>query len=756
MGQYPNFNNGNPILMGENLVTNGFYSYLANGNNSPTEQAPYVKSINHQKHYAAWNNMLTGEHKEMQINCSPVDNAVAEQTQIDCIADGPGSTPEIFQVTTTGWVKEVSQVQTIADVSGSLDGKYFNIYSYTSGHFYVWMNVDGGGNDPSPGGSGIPVPISSNDSANTIAAAINSAINGDGSFSSTVSTNTVVITNNDYGNVTNSADVDTGFTITTVAQGNSLDGAVDGTYFYAYDTAGGSPSYYVWMNLDGSGSDPGAGDIGIQVNVTTGDSANTIAEAIKNALNGVGANWSASRTGNVITTTISFNGPIADASNLNTPFTVAVTQDGQISVPLNNKYFYISSPTVNYYVWYDVSGGGTDPAIGGKTGIQVAINSDDSEYTVASATANALIGTGIFTAGISVASVTATCVALGNTTNAADVNTTFVITTTQEGGTTYLISGGDYFTFSSGNGSADLFYLWFKVDGSGTDPAVVGRTGILCSVATGDNESSISASITAAILGNGTAFSDMQVFQVGSSVKLLMKQSGSADTPATGAGLVNFAYYVNDSKYRVEQQLYKTTNGGVSWTELLASHPEWKSAGSRCLFVSDDGNEILVWVCGNPGALGAYPYSTGELRFNRSTDGGATWANASGSWVMMTNGVEYYDSYTNKLQYEVIMCRTGSFLIAIYRGDSNAQTVYIQRSDDNGVTWNTPSVLAGISGATSNGQRAMLQNCAVDNYLAFSSYNYNDYSNVTNPNTQSYLYYGTYVDTYTRWLPYGV
>lgn len=49
---------------------------------------------------------------------------------------------------------------------------------------------------------------------------------------------------------------------------------------------------------------------------------------------------------------------------------------------LNSTYFLISSQTTNYYVWLD-NGTGVDPAIVGRTGVQVIYANNDSANTIA-------------------------------------------------------------------------------------------------------------------------------------------------------------------------------------------------------------------------------------------------------------------------------------------------------------------------------------------------------------------------------------
>lgn len=104
-----------------------------------------------------------------------------------------------------------------------------------------------------------------------------------------------------------------------------------------------------------------------------------------------------------------------------------------ISNSLNNKYFLINSINTSYYVWYNVSGAGTDPAVTGKTGIEVKILTNDTANTVASETQKSIQKNSDFTATVLSNTVTVTNVLSGVATNAADFNTTFTISTTTQG-----------------------------------------------------------------------------------------------------------------------------------------------------------------------------------------------------------------------------------------------------------------------------------------------------------------------------------
>jgi hypothetical protein len=108
------------------------------------------------------------------------------------------------------------------------------------------------------------------------------------------------------------------------------------------------------------------------------------------------------------------------------------------------KYFFISNSSTNFYVWFQ-TGTETDPAVGGRTGIQIVLVSA-ADYT-AQDVANILINA-LNTYQITQISVAAKPPA------------------------------GSYFTFSSNAGSLRNFYVWFTVDGAGTDPNPSGKTPI--------------------------------------------------------------------------------------------------------------------------------------------------------------------------------------------------------------------------------------------------------------------------------------
>lgn len=110
-------------------------------------------------------------------------------------------------------------IQAFPDVAGSLQNKYFLIYSgFDNQKHHVWFNVDGTGVNPAPANStGIEVAINANDTAAINAKAVQLTINMlfGAKFKSSVANSILYIDNINYGLFTASADFNTGFTVTT-------------------------------------------------------------------------------------------------------------------------------------------------------------------------------------------------------------------------------------------------------------------------------------------------------------------------------------------------------------------------------------------------------------------------------------------------------------------------------------------------------------------------------------------------------------
>ncbi len=123
-----------------------------------------------------------------------------------------GAVGDVLTVGGSVLVAQIQEVDTVADVAGSLGGTYFLLNSPSTG-YYVWYDVDGGSTDPGltpnpdlfmPPGSGhgrtgIEVDISANDTADAVATASRTAIGAFADFSTAGATIVIIITNDNAG-----------------------------------------------------------------------------------------------------------------------------------------------------------------------------------------------------------------------------------------------------------------------------------------------------------------------------------------------------------------------------------------------------------------------------------------------------------------------------------------------------------------------------------------------------------------------------
>jgi hypothetical protein len=175
-----------------------------------------------------------------------------------------------------------------------------------------------------------------------------------------------------------------------------------------------------------------------------------------------------------INVTNKINGNVTDASAQTSGFTITVAQQGTGSSPevtyitptaasgLAGKYFFISSVGTDYYVWFVVSGSGVDPAIGGRTGIKVELNSTDSLLQVYGSLFYALGG----------------CEQSKIITVAAST-----------------MSAGDYFLIYN---SATTFVPWYRINNVGTEPSVIG-TKFPIDLDTSDTSTQVATKTTSAL-----------------------------------------------------------------------------------------------------------------------------------------------------------------------------------------------------------------------------------------------------------------
>jgi hypothetical protein len=214
---------------------------------------------------------------------------------------------------------------------------------------------------------------------------------------------------------------------------------------------------------------------------------------------------------NIGTTEIVQYQALADApSGITQVSTVSCVADDGGS--LNNNYFLLNSVNneLQFYIWFNVNGGGVDPMVSGATGIPISIYTNAPAAVVANAIALALTAYNsgaVWTATSSGAVVTITYAAVGPANipmtgkpYSGETGFSFAISTL---GQNPLSLNDKYFVLydmADTNGVA----VWYNVNGGGTAPGGYGRT-IEVSVASLASAATV-ASATAAALHADSVF----------------------------------------------------------------------------------------------------------------------------------------------------------------------------------------------------------------------------------------------------------
>jgi hypothetical protein len=133
------------------------------------------------------------------------------------------------------------------------------------------------------------------------------------------------------------------------------------------------------------------------------------------------------------------------------PQVTSVTCVGDTSGSLNNTYFYISAGDggIDYYVWFNVNAAGVDPNIASKTGVEIALSTNATASTVATAVAAALDALDDFAASAVGAVVTVTNAIGGVTTDGSAQTSGATVSVTTKGGHTITYTHGDSLSESS-------------------------------------------------------------------------------------------------------------------------------------------------------------------------------------------------------------------------------------------------------------------------------------------------------------------
>ena len=413
------------------------------------------------------------------------------------ISDVSVDTAKVQTVTTKaeGYVKEVSTI--VADTrANTTSGWYFDIDASDNTQYRVWLDKNGDGSTDAPAAGGraltavdISVGTIPTDNIGNIGDAVAAVLDAIDDFDCPATgTGTIIVTDANFGGAVdiNIGTLGAGWSVTNTVQGE--DYILDGTFWTFYST-GNIKGFYVWYNSDsGSAPDPApAGfDYGIEVVISSTDSADTIAAATAAAID---ANYYYNQYFNptgyisgsdvVITSnTVGDANDIADGSTA-TNFAFAVTTEGCAhGRAAGTVWRWRHSDTGSNIEVTDVSNG----VVAGPASYSENGTPTSTRIEIASITAGTASTPNKFTLGMVAAPIVQ----------------------------------GDFFHMTATSGNT--YSLWFDLDGLGTEPTAVAHTGatykLRVGVTSNDTENEIVDKMVT-VLNNSTDFnSDFTLLQV--------------------------------------------------------------------------------------------------------------------------------------------------------------------------------------------------------------------------------------------------
>jgi len=221
----------------------------------------------------------------------------------------------------------------------SLDGKAIILYD-NGGAVKLWFNVDFASTEPTVPETyrSIGVNLMAGNDHETVAKKTALALAMDSQFLAVYSLYYIIVSSSTVGSKPDSKDFNTGLFIKNTAGIDPV--TLNNKYFYV-NSAANVDEYYVWYNVNGAGVNPNiVGKTGIMVAISTGSTAQAVAQATKNALDAVG-DFITNIDSDTLLITNNLIGVTDLAQDVNTGFLFFVQKEGQgrdLLVTLNLSY----------------------------------------------------------------------------------------------------------------------------------------------------------------------------------------------------------------------------------------------------------------------------------------------------------------------------------------------------------------------------------------------------------------------------------
>lgn len=233
----------------------------------------------------------------------------------------------------------------------------------------------------------------------------------------------------------------------------------------------------------------------------------------------------------------------------------SVTAVADVAGSLASKYFTFNAISATgvaqpYYVWYKVSGTGTDPLVPGATGIEVDISTGATAATVASTTITALnasaAATYVTIAGTNPFTITNKYFGVVTASANGTASPGFTITTSTAGAASNLNSKWFKFTFAS------QYYVWLNVNGQGVLPTFpTSGTVISVAIATGASATTVGGNLRSGVTGSDFATS-------GATNQLIMTSNtaGIGTAASDGTAATGFTFSSNATTASIAINLF--------------------------------------------------------------------------------------------------------------------------------------------------------------------------------------------------------
>lgn len=332
---------------GESLYTNGTEEGITQGNDEP----PFAKDITRYRNTIFYANTRTKY--RLPLNLLGVQQMITDYDNgiIPKITITNGDITNTYSFVTGE--QEETNVTTIADVADSLNGKAFKIES-TKTKYAFYFKTSGGSDTPPtlPGYTLIRVDIATGATATAVADALFAeAILLIDDFELSQLGTTVTFIDNEFGEVPDAIDVDTGFTITTTQQGRgeriqtqiteftvlaaSQYVTVGTADYITINTALNQQQYLLYFDIGTVTPPVIAGKIAIPVTLSGSETDEQVAQAIADAL--PSTQFSCEISSNILTVLNLRSGECDAAQEFVTDigFLVETIQEGAVEVLLS-------------------------------------------------------------------------------------------------------------------------------------------------------------------------------------------------------------------------------------------------------------------------------------------------------------------------------------------------------------------------------------------------------------------------------------